>query len=182
MGYRINSHPKPKPRRTAVDIATPAKLYVHNGTLAHFPAGTRRCTSPSPRITTTIIGTTTSVGRLRITRTTSASYGRPTAIAARSAIGTNAPGIASTTSTWPTCSRSTFGEKDTRRPWSSGPPTTVSPLPASRQLQASTPQRTGLYGLISTSLTQRPFRSLRSTCSPCSFMRMQMAVSTNAMI
>ena len=36
MGYRINSHPKPKPRRTAVDIATPAKLYVHNGTLAHF--------------------------------------------------------------------------------------------------------------------------------------------------
>lgn len=36
MGYRINHHPRPLPHRGAVDIATPVKLTIHNGTTAHF--------------------------------------------------------------------------------------------------------------------------------------------------
>lgn len=36
MGYRIHEHKKPEPRRTAVDTATPLKLYIHNGTVSNF--------------------------------------------------------------------------------------------------------------------------------------------------
>ena len=36
MSYRELKHPKPVPRRSAVDIATPVKLWVHNGTSAEF--------------------------------------------------------------------------------------------------------------------------------------------------
>lgn len=36
MGYRIKEHRRPKPNRTLVDIATPAKVFVHNGTIAHL--------------------------------------------------------------------------------------------------------------------------------------------------
>lgn len=36
MAYRLHEHKKPEQRRTAVDIATPIKLYVHNGTSANF--------------------------------------------------------------------------------------------------------------------------------------------------
>lgn len=36
MSYRINERPKPRPQRSAVDIATPVRLTVHNGATAHF--------------------------------------------------------------------------------------------------------------------------------------------------
>ena len=36
MAYRLREHRHHEPRRTAVDIATPIKLYVHNGTVANF--------------------------------------------------------------------------------------------------------------------------------------------------
>ena len=36
MSYRVKEHPKPKPQRSAVDIATPVKLYMNNGTVSNF--------------------------------------------------------------------------------------------------------------------------------------------------
>lgn len=36
MSYRVHEHPKLKPNRTAVDIATPVKLYMNNGTVTNF--------------------------------------------------------------------------------------------------------------------------------------------------
>jgi hypothetical protein len=36
MGYRIKEHRPPLARRTVVDLATPAKLYVHNGATSEF--------------------------------------------------------------------------------------------------------------------------------------------------
>lgn len=36
MGYRIHEHKPPKPQRSAVDITTPVKLYIHNGTVSNF--------------------------------------------------------------------------------------------------------------------------------------------------
>lgn len=36
MSYRIQPKPKPHPERTLVDVTTPARVYVHNGTIAHL--------------------------------------------------------------------------------------------------------------------------------------------------
>ena len=50
MTYRLQEKPKPKPRRTIVETATPSKIYVHNGTIAHlaFPCWYQEVHHPIP--------------------------------------------------------------------------------------------------------------------------------------
>ena len=36
MSYRINERPHPRPQRSVTDVATPVRLTVSNGTIAHF--------------------------------------------------------------------------------------------------------------------------------------------------
>lgn len=36
MTYRLHEHKHHEPRRTLVDTATPSRIYVHNGTIAHL--------------------------------------------------------------------------------------------------------------------------------------------------
>lgn len=36
MGYRIHEKPRPRPRRTMQDTATPIRVYVHNGSTANL--------------------------------------------------------------------------------------------------------------------------------------------------
>lgn len=36
MGYRLKEPRPPKPRRNLVDLSTPMKFFVHNGTIGHF--------------------------------------------------------------------------------------------------------------------------------------------------
>lgn len=50
MGYRINEHKPPKPRRTVVDIATPTKVFVHNGVISEiaFPCWYQEVHPPIP--------------------------------------------------------------------------------------------------------------------------------------
>lgn len=52
MTYRLHEHKPPKPQRTAVDITTPVKLYMHNGTLSNFafPCWYQEVLPPVPAI------------------------------------------------------------------------------------------------------------------------------------
>ena len=36
MSYRIKDHPRPRPQRSVVDIATPIKVFAHNGTTEYI--------------------------------------------------------------------------------------------------------------------------------------------------
>lgn len=36
MGYRLQEPRPPKPRRNVVDLATPMRLFIHNGAIGHF--------------------------------------------------------------------------------------------------------------------------------------------------
>ena len=52
MTYRMKEHRHPVPQRSAVDITTPVKLYVHNGTISNFafPCWYQEVLPPVPAI------------------------------------------------------------------------------------------------------------------------------------